>query len=169
MTQCLIGCRQICAPKTCCSTNDLDTIVVNDGKKEKKYQKPKTVKKSTSMLSLNVPCLSKLRKLTGASQEIIKKSVSESHVGQMNSSECDSSLDIMHNSIDDLNEKEFNEGCDVRINERLSPIGQPPNLQKTESKADYEDSSLLNRNTSNITANAETKEELGCNSINDMN
>lgn len=135
---------------------------MNDGKNEKKYQKLKTGKKSSSMLSLNVSSLSKLRKLTGSSQEIIKKSVSESHVGQMNGGECDSSLDIMHNSIDELNEKEFNEGCDARINERLSPIGQPPNLRRTESKAEHEDSSLLNSNTSNITTNAEKKEELVC-------
>lgn len=173
LTQCLIGCHQICAPKTCCSTNNLDTIVVNDGKQKCKYQKPKAGKKSNSILSLNVSSLSKLRKLTASSQEIIKKSVSESQVGQMNVSECSDSqttsadvsiannLDIMHNSIDELNEKEFNEGCDARINERLSPIEHQPNSRKTESKAEHEDSTLLNRNTSNIITTAEAKENVG--------
>lgn len=168
LTQCLIGCREICAPKTCCSTNDLDTIVVKDGKKKRKYQKPKNGKISNSMLSLNVLSLSKHRKLADSSQEIIKKCVSESHVGQMNNSDCDGSYsqtisgdvstDFMHNSIDELNENEFNEGCDVRINERLSPIKQQLNSQKTVSKAKNEDSSLLNRNSSNIITTAETKE-----------
>lgn len=167
LTNCLIGCRQICAPKTCCSTTDLDAIDVNDGKKKKKYQKPKTGKKSNSMLSLNV---SKL--------EIIKKSVSESHVGQINSSECDSSdsqttsadiatannLDSMHNSTDELNEKKINGGCNARINinERILPIEQQTNSRKTESKAEYEDSSLLNRDTSCIITTAKAKEDVGC-------
>lgn len=171
MTQCLIRCRQTCAPKTCCSENDLDMIVVNDGKKKKKYQKPKTGKKSNSMLILNVSSLSKLRKLAGSSQEIIKKSVSESHVGQVNSNECTDSqttsadVSIANNwdtIIDELNKKPFNGGRDARINERLSSIEQQPNSRKTDSKSEYEDSSLLNTDTSNIIATAKAEEDVGC-------
>lgn len=154
LTQCLIGCQSLeCAPKTCCSTNDLDTIVV-DKKKSKKYQKStKTGKKSSSMLSLNVSSLTKLRKLSGSSQEIIKKSVSESHVGQIgNSSDSSvntsvnvSTADVMHSSIDELKEKEFNDGCDERSDQRLPPIEQQIKPPQNESKAELEESSLLER------------------------
>lgn len=126
------------------------------------------------MLNLNVSSLSKLRKLTGCSQEIIKKSVSESQIGQVNISKWSdlqttsadisvaNNLDIMHNSIDELSERKFNNGCDSRINERLSPIEQQPNSRKTESKAEHEDSSLLNRHTSNTITTGEAKEHVGC-------
>lgn len=82
LNQCLIGCQSVeCAPKTCCSTNDLDTIITgNPGSKPQKYKKSKNPNKSNSLLSLNVSSLTKFRKMTGSTPDIIKKSVSESHV-----------------------------------------------------------------------------------------
>lgn len=82
LNQCLIGCQSIeCAPKTCCSTNDLDTIITeNSEPKPQEYKKSKNPNKSNSLLSLNVSSLTKFRKMTGSTPDIIKKSVSESHV-----------------------------------------------------------------------------------------
>lgn len=130
LKQCLISCQNLeCAPKTCCSTTDLDTILI-DGEKKKtktgKYQKSKSSKKSSSLLSLNVMSLSKSRKLTGSAQDVIKKSVSETHVGQLTSDESSTSQntsanvsnapsetlnsnEIMHKSIEELKEQELDE------------------------------------------------------------
>lgn len=85
LNQCLIGCQSVeCAPKTCCSTNDLDTIITGDApSKQPKCKKSKYPNKSNSLLSLNVPSLTKFRKMSGSTLDIIKKSVSESHVGQV--------------------------------------------------------------------------------------
>lgn len=158
--QCLIGCQSIeCAPKTCCSTNDLDAILIGDaGKKSKKSKKSKTERKSNSMLSLNVSSLGKLRKFAGSTQDIIKKSVSESHVTQMG---CDDSIDSpinvsktpstannlysVHNSIDELAEKEFHDQCDARSEQRLPPNDQKSQKQQCESNGEHEDSTLLNK------------------------
>lgn len=87
INECLIGCQSIeCAPKTCCSTTDLDSILIDgDQMKKSKYSKSKSGKKSNSLLSLNVSALIKFRKMTGSTPDIIKKSVSESHVGQISS------------------------------------------------------------------------------------
>lgn len=67
--------------------NELDSIHINGDKtslKKHKFEKPNVgAKKSGSLLSLNVVTLSKFRKTGDLTPEIIKKSVSESHVGQM--------------------------------------------------------------------------------------
>lgn len=175
LKQCLIGCQSIeCAPKTCCSTNDLDAILIGgEEKKKKKLKKPKTDRKSSSMLSLNVSSLSKLRKLTGSTQDIIKKSVSESHVTQIcgddstdsqNSSTNPSTTPSMannlysiHNSIDELKEKEFHEQCDERSEQRLPPTEQQSQPQKMESNAEHEDSSLLFRDAPSSTEQSTTQ------------
>lgn len=163
LKQCLIGCQSIeCAPKTCCSTNDLDAILVGDGcEKKKKSKKSKGDRKSSSMLSLNVASLAKLRKLTGSTQDIIKKSVSESHVTQIgnddstdsqNTSTTPSTTPSMVNnlnSIDELKEKEFHEQCDERSEQRLPPSEQKSQPSKIESSSEHEDSSLLSRNNTN--------------------
>lgn len=157
LKQCLIGCQSIeCAPKTCCSTNDLDAILVGDGKKKRKSKKVTSDRKSNSMVSLNVSSLAKLRKFTGSTPDIIKKSVSESHVTQMCSS--DDSTDSQKtstnpsatpsmannlNSIDELKEKEFHEQCDERSERRLPPAELQSQPSKIESNAEHEDSSLL--------------------------
>lgn len=167
LTQCLIGCQSIeCAPKTCCSTNDLDAILIGNGEtKMKRTKKLKTDRKSSSMLSLNVSSLAKLRKLTGSTQDIIKKSVSESHVTQIGSDDSTDShmtstnpstaqsiannLYAIHNSIDELKEKEFHEQCDERSEQRFPPTERKSQSQslKIESNAEHEDSSLLSRET----------------------
>lgn len=84
LSQCLIGCQSVeCAPKTCCSLNELDSIVTNgDGKpKEQRYRKAKGSKATGSLLSLNVSSLAKFRKSALAGGDGMKKSVSETHVG----------------------------------------------------------------------------------------
>lgn len=100
LNQCLIGCQSVeCAPKTCCSTNELDSIVTGDAKaKQPKYKKSKNPNKSNSLLSLNVTSLTKFRKMTGSAPDIIKKSVSESHVEQFGSSDGDISENITPNT-----------------------------------------------------------------------
>lgn len=158
LSECLFGCQSLdCAPKTCCSTNDLNAIVVDNSKrKKKKYQKSKAGKKSTSMLSLNVASLSKLQIISASTQDM-KKSVSESHVGEYCSENSSSesqntsiqiypqilsnpnTIDIMHASIDELREKELDDGendeCQLAQN-------QPK-------KSAEEESSLLNQNKTN--------------------
>lgn len=123
LSECLIGCQSLeCAPKTCCSTNDLQAIIIDNSKrKKKKYQKTKAGKKSTSMLSLNVASLTKLRIISASTQDM-KKYASESHVGEYCSENSSSesqntstilsnpnTIDIMHASIDELREKELDE------------------------------------------------------------
>lgn len=153
LSECLIGCQSLeCAPKTCCSTNDLNAIVVDNSKcKKRKHHKSKAEKKSTSMLSLNVASLSKLRIISASTQDM-KKSVSESHVGEYCSENSSSesqntstilsnpnTIDIMHASIDELREKELDDGendeCQLAQN-------QPQ-------KSTEEESSLLNQNKTN--------------------
>lgn len=92
LNQCLIGCQSVeCAPKTCCSTNDLDTIITGDApSKQLEYKKSKYSDKSNSLMSLNVPSLTKFRKMTGSTPDIIKKSVSESQVGPVGAELCES-------------------------------------------------------------------------------
>lgn len=96
-SKCLFECQSVeCAPKTCCSTDNLDSVVVDTDKKKKckhKYlknaikgdqSKSTADKKCHSMLSLNVASLSNLAKLKGVSAtELMKKSISESHVNGM--------------------------------------------------------------------------------------
>lgn len=164
--ECLIGCQSIeCAPKTCCSTNDLDAILI-DGcdKKKKKLNKPsKTDRKSSSMLSLNVSSLIKSRKFTESTQDVIKKSVSESHVAHICCSDDNNSTDsqipsttasstVNHlysidNSIDELKENEFHEQCDKRSEQRLPSTEKLSQSQQLESLAEHEDSSLLDKLT----------------------
>lgn len=164
IAECLIGCQSIeCAPKTCCSTTDLHEILANgDGTKQRKHKKDKTGRKSSSMLSLNVTSLVKLRILTGSTQDIIKKSASESHMTQINSDDSSSdsqntstnvsttlstsnNLYATHNSIDELKEKEFHEQCGERSEQRLPPAEKHPRSRQIESISEHEDSSLLNR------------------------
>lgn len=166
LVQCLIGCQSAeCAPKTCCSTNDLDTILIDGdqnirrkAKKSKKYHQ-----KSNSMLSLNVSSLVKLRKLTGSTQDIIKKSVSESHVIQLGSDESLDSqntstspsnaqssannLCAMHNSISELQEIDFHNGCDERTEQRLQGLDEHPPIRQIESISEHEDSTLLDKSS----------------------
>lgn len=164
LKQCLIGCQSIeCAPKTCCSTNDLDAILVGDGERKRKTKKVTSDRKSNSMVSLNVSSLAKLRKFTGSTQDIIKKSVSESHVTQMCSDEStDSQKTSINssttpsmannlNSIDELKEKEFHEQCDERSEGRLPPAELQTQPSKIESNAEHEDSSLLSRTDASAT------------------
>lgn len=163
--QCLIGCQSLeCAPKTCCSTISLDAILIDgDLKKTKHSKKSKSDRKSNSMLSLNVSSLAKLRKLTGSTQDIIKKSVSESHVNRTqisdysstdsqnlstNTSSVGNNLYSMNNSIDELKEKDFHEQCDERSEQRLPPTETQSQPQKNESIAEHEDSSLLDKSAS---------------------
>lgn len=83
IVQCLIGCQSLeCAPKTCCSTNDLQ-LILSHGKLEKATAATKdksNASKSRSLLSLNVTSLMKFRRFTGSTQDIMKKCASESHV-----------------------------------------------------------------------------------------
>lgn len=93
-TKCLFECQSIeCAPKTCCSTDNLASVVVDKPKKKCKHKylkktikvdKSKSDKKCHSFLSLNVVSLSSLGKLNGSTaHDVIKKSISESHVDNM--------------------------------------------------------------------------------------
>lgn len=114
LNQCLIGCQSVeCAPKTCCSTNDLDTIITGDPvPKQPKFKKSKNSNKSNSLLSLNVTSLTKFRKITGSAPDIIKKSVSESHVEQFGGdselSEC-VTPNVSQTQLSDNLEKENHE------------------------------------------------------------
>lgn len=163
IVQCLISCQSLeCAPKTCCSTTDLDAILI-DGDKDRreKSKKPKPYhRKSNSMLSLNVSSLSKLRKFAGSTQDIMKKSVSESHVIALgsddsigspattaNSSNAPSrsaNLCAIDNSISELKENDdFHDGCDARSEQRLPPPDTHPQPRRIESISEHEDSRLL--------------------------
>lgn len=88
LNQCLIGCQSVeCAPKTCCSINDLDTIITSDAaSKRLKFNKSKNQNKSNSLLSLNVTSLTKFRKMTESAPDIAKMSISESHMEQIGGS-----------------------------------------------------------------------------------
>lgn len=161
LVECLIGCQSIeCAPKTCCSTNDLDAILVGADKKKQKCAKTaKGDRKSSSMVSLNVTSLGKLRKLTGSTQDMIKKCVSESHVTEIcsddsvdsqntstNASSTANNLYAITDSIDELKEDEFHAKCDARSEERLAPLSrQSHQLEQFESNAEHEDSKLLDK------------------------
>lgn len=166
LAQCLIGCQSLeCAPKTCCSTNDLHTLIVTDANNgelnAKQFKKQsKTERKSSSLFSLNVTSLTKLRRLTGSQPDIMKKSVSESHVTHIasdNSSENTSTnasttqstanhLDVIHNSIDELKESEFHKQCDERSDMRLPSVECLASYtQQNESNGDYEESTLLDK------------------------
>lgn len=99
IVQCLIGCQSLeCAPKTCCSTNDLQLILSHDGDEQlenattaRKVTKDKTgSSKSRSLLSLNVTSLMKLRRFAGSTQDIMKKCASESHVTRIGDDSVDS-------------------------------------------------------------------------------
>lgn len=105
-SRCLVECQSLeCAPKTCCSTDNLLEAVVIDNKKQKKCKHKKYLKKAValkgpdgseskqkcrSFLSLNVTSLTNLVKLGGgksvsttASSNDMKKSISESHVADL--------------------------------------------------------------------------------------
>lgn len=97
--RCLFECQNLeCSPKTCCSTDNLDTVVVDTSAKAKKckhkYLKPvinaensktTTDKKCHSFLSLNVASLSNAPKSNStATHDALKKSISESHVDSIN-------------------------------------------------------------------------------------
>lgn len=166
LSECLIGCQSLeCAPKTCCSTNDLHTILSNGGEEKKlKLKKPKSERKSGSLLSLNIASLTKLRKMTGSTPDIIKKSVSESHVTQIGQDDSGDSqntstnvsttilaannLHTIHDSIDELGEKEFHEQCDERSEQRLPSDKRLSQQQQSDSNGEHEDSSLLNKPSS---------------------
>lgn len=106
VAQCLFGCQSNeCAPKTCCSMNALDSVVTKADKlKRPKIEKSKNSKNSGSLLSLNVSSLAKFRKSTSTPNvDGMKKSVSESHVGQIvnddsEASTCNSSQAVNLNS-----------------------------------------------------------------------
>lgn len=121
LAQCLIGCQSTeCALKTCCSLNELDSIVTNstpiDKTKQSKYRKSKNAKKSTgSLLSLNVSSLAKFRKSTTSELDGMKKSVSETHVGHVTcdreSSTCTSTQAINLNATKSSDEINHSERC----------------------------------------------------------
>lgn len=98
-SKCLFECQSLeCAPKTCCSTENLLEAVIIDGKKEKKCKHKKYLKAAThkadkssdkkchSFQSLNVASLTNLRQSNGTatvSANDMKKSISESHVADL--------------------------------------------------------------------------------------
>lgn len=183
VVQCLIGCQSLeCAPKTCCSTNDLQMISSHDGssseetarvahdrklRKTTKATKDKTATKSRSLLSLNVTSLMKLRRFAGSTEDIMKKSASESHVPQMDDSDggCgggDSKspsstasttpstanhLQLVNSSIDELKETEFHKQCGERSEQRMPSNENLSQNHRIESTKHCEDSSLLNKYT----------------------
>lgn len=157
---CLIGCQSLeCAPKTCCSTNDLhETVSHNNGGKHKILEKSKSARKSGSLLSLNINSLTKLRKINGSTQDIIKKSVSESYVTQIGNEvvsqnpstnvsttlSAANNLQAIHNSIDELIDTETTEQCSERRLNKLPSIKLALHQHMTsESIIEQEDSSLL--------------------------
>lgn len=176
LAQCLIGCQSLeCAPKTCCSTTDLEVLIDSDEKLQRKSKKSKMYhRKSSSMLSLNVTSLVKLRKLTGSTQDIIKKSVSESHVIRLGSDDSINSahtstdpssntpstahnLYAIHDSISELKEIDFHDECDERAEQRLPPPDQHPQSPQIGSISEHEDSSLLDKSCNQIAKDAMTQ------------
>lgn len=178
--QCLMGCQSLeCAPKTCCSTNDLQMIVSHDGENgnldKSKAKSPKTTAKdsdgkSRSMLSLNVSSLMKLRRLTGSTQDIMKKSASESHVTQIGGADGDgngndassknqsttvsttpsstaNNSQLIRDSIDELKETEFHKQCGERSEKRMPTQQHLSRSHAIESTKQCEDSSLLKRSS----------------------
>lgn len=160
LSECLIGCQSIeCAPKTCCSVNSLSGIVTESPPKRTKYQKSKNSKKSSSLLSLNVMSLAKMKKMNGSKSEILKKSVSESHVGQIQS-ESDRSLahssdasnlpssndlNVIQNSIKEFKEDETSVDVNVdRASEKLDK----------QQVVDVEEQGLLDARAKSVTENA---------------
>lgn len=137
MLTCLIGCQSDdCLSKTCCSTNDLNSIVINNDndncKSTKSNKLADATKKSASMVSLNASSLIKLRQTTNEQiQPTIRKSVSESHVD-------DAVSGLSTNSIaedeDQSNTSLANENCDQNKLTALSSSNTRHN----------EESSLLN-------------------------
>lgn len=180
IVQCLMGCQSLeCAPKTCCSTNDLQLILSHDGEngklekiKAKAETKDNSDGKSRSLLSLNVSSLMKLRRFTGSTQDIMKKSASESHVtrigdadanrsgnGNDESSKNQSSTvsttpsstannsQMIHDSIDELKEIEFHKQCGERSEKRMPTQENLSRSHAIESMKQCEDSSLLTRSS----------------------
>lgn len=181
IVQCLMGCQSVeCAPKTCCSTNDLQLILAHDGENGGKVEKLKAKTaakdnadgKSRSLLSLNVASLMKLRRFTGSTQDIMKKSASESHVtrigdedangngnGNVNgcnktsknqSSTSSSSVNnsqLVHDSIDELKEIEFHKQCGKRSEKRMPTQEHLSRSRAIESMKQSEDSSLLTKSS----------------------
>lgn len=178
--QCLMGCQSLeCAPKTCCSTNDLQLILAQNGeevingiagcdaKLQKGFKTPKKDKesdgKSRSLLSLNVTSLMKLRRFAGSTQDIIKKSASESHVTRIaddnddiesknQSSPTNSTVpsiandsNLANSSIDELKELEFHKHCDERSEQRMPPTENLSRSFPVETTKHCEDSGLLKK------------------------
>lgn len=191
--QCLMGCQSLeCAPKTCCSTNDLQMILSHDGEngnldkaKAKTSAKDSADGKSRSMLSLNVSSLMKLRRLTGSTQDVMKKSASESHVTQIGdadgngngndaSSKHQSSTvsttpsstannsQLIRDSIDELKEIEFHKQCGERSEKRMPTQQHLSRSHAIESTKQCEDSSLLKR--SSMGDSMDAQEEIDQNS-----
>lgn len=153
--ECLIGCQSLeCAPKTCCSTSDLHETVSPDNELEN----TKSARKSGSLLSLNINSLAKLRKTTRSTQDIIKKSVSESHVTHIGNEDnvvsqnpstnvptspsAANNLDVLHSSIDELIETESSEHYKEHRVEKSTQL-VPQQHMNNESNIEQEDSSLL--------------------------
>lgn len=173
IVQCLMGCQSLeCAPKTCCSTNDLQLILTHDGENGKVEKlKAKTSKaaakdsadggKSRSLLSLNVASLMKLRRFTGSAQDIMKKSASESHVTRIGdenaagngnarhesstSSSTVNNSQFIHDSIDELKEIEFHKQCGERSEKRMPTQEHLSRSHASESTKQCEDSGLLTK------------------------
>lgn len=179
IVQCLMGCQSVeCAPKTCCSTHDLQLILSHNGenggdseaklkKSSKKRRSAKADAKSSSMLSLNVASLMKLRRFTGSTQNVLKKSASESHVKPIDDDSGDgessnpsstasttpsianhlNNSNVANNSIDELKESEFHEQCGERSEQRMPPNENLSRSHHIETTKHCEDSSLLKKST----------------------
>lgn len=168
-TKCLIGCQSVdCAPKTCCSTDELDTIVVKDSKKKKSKKSEESSKKAHSLLSLNVTSLSKLNgthnKLNISTPEIITKSISETAMDRTstddetsrsrNISETNSAINIIlkNSTENNLNEK---------ISQRTSENGEDEDGTPANGKTkDLEEEVLLKPPVKNeiiVEKNVDTK------------
>lgn len=108
LNQCLIGCQSVeCAPKTCCSTNELDVIVINKdaSPQEINTKKSQNRNKSNSLMSLNVSSLTKCRKITGSASDMGRRCTSESHVEQSGASSTLNMSQTINNIVNDNPDK----------------------------------------------------------------
>lgn len=149
LTECLIGCQSNeCLSKTCCSTNDLHVINIDDSNNGNVKSAPGS-KKSTSLASLNLPALPNSKRITGSTQSVIKKSVSESHVGNA-SAECTTHTEnavstasdsTIHSTAEQTNESHYNDN--EAIDSNTSSSEQLSITPKSAQNA--EESNLLDR------------------------
>lgn len=133
LNQCLIGCQSVeCAPKTCCSINDLDTIITsNAASKPQKFKKSQNQNKSNSLLSLNVTSLAKFRKMTGSAPDIVITSISESHMEQFGGS-SELSGRFMPNVLHNQSRSNFENGSHEGVEpQEVNTNGQQNKFERT--------------------------------------